>query len=84
MAILTGAQAAEILGPFIELNKKYAKPVKMEALTKMMLNKMRKIDGIGLGIVDYRGKEPQVILSNELNYVEAYQHPELIEVLDYE
>ena len=47
-----------------------------------MLNQFRKTPFIGVGIVDYSGIVPQVLISNENRLVDAYLYPELVEVLD--
>ncbi|KRN77602.1 hypothetical protein [Weissella minor] len=58
----------------------YAKAVPVEKEIAMAIMKMRETDGIGIGIVDYRGDKPEVLLSNEHGYADAFKHPELIEV----
>lgn len=47
-----------------------------------MLNQFRKASFIDVGIVDYSGTVPQVLLSNETRLVDAYLYPELVKVLD--
>ena len=47
-----------------------------------MLNQFRKASFIDVGIVDYSGNVPQVLISNETRLVDAYLYPELVEVLD--
>ena len=47
-----------------------------------MLNQFRKASFIDVGIVDYSGTVPQVLISNETRLVDAYLYPELVEVLD--
>ncbi len=47
-----------------------------------MLNQFRKAQFIGVGIVDYGGTVPQVLISNENALVDAYLYPKLIEVSD--
>lgn len=49
---------------------------------KHMLNQFRKASFINVGIVDYGGTVPQVLISNETRLVDAYLYPELVEVLD--
>ena len=47
-----------------------------------MLKQFRKASFIDVGIVDYSGTVPQVLLSNETRLVDAYLYPELVKVLD--
>ena len=65
-----------------ELEETYAPKIKMKKNEDEMLKKMKRTPQIGVGIVDYSGPEPKVLLSNESNLVDAWLHPELIEVSD--
>lgn len=47
-----------------------------------MLNQYRKIPYIDVGIVDYSGAVPQVLISNENRIVDAYLNLGLVEVTD--
>ena len=47
-----------------------------------MLNQFRKIPYIDVGIVDYSGAVPQVLISNENRIVDAYLNLGLVEVTD--
>ena len=47
-----------------------------------MLNQFRKIPYIDVGIVDYSGAVPQVLISNENRLVDAYLNLGLVEVTD--
>ena len=47
-----------------------------------MLNQFRKIPYIDVGIVDYSGAVPQVLISNENRLVEDYLNLGLVEVTD--
>ena len=47
-----------------------------------MLNQFRKASFIDVGIVDYSGAVPQVLISNENRLVDAYLNLGLVEVTD--
>ena len=64
------------------LQATYAPKIKMTKNEDEMLKKMKITPQIGVGIVDYSGREPKVLLSNEFKFVDAWLHPELIEVSD--
>lgn len=66
------------------LRDTYAKPIPVEKEIAMAIREMRETEGIGIGIVDYRGDKPEVLLSNERGHVDAFQNPELIEVSEDE
>lgn len=59
-------------------DKRKIKVTKSEAY---MLNMMKAAKGIDVGIVDYNSTVPQVLISNETNLIDAWLHPELIEVV---
>ena len=76
---LSTVEAIEIIE---DLKETYAPKIKMTKKEADMLKKMKKASQIGVGIVDYNGREPKVLLSNEFKFVDAWLHPELIEVVD--
>lgn len=47
-----------------------------------MLKQFKKTQFIGVGIVDYSGTVPQVLISNENGLVDAFLNPDLVEVTD--
>lgn len=64
------------------LQATYAPKIKMTKKEADMLKSLKRLSRIGVGIVDYSGQEPKVLLSNESYFVDAWLHPELIEVSD--
>ena len=64
------------------LRETYAPKIKMTKKEADMLKKLKTTPQISVGIVDYSGREPKVLLSNESYFVDAWLHPELIEVVD--
>ena len=64
------------------LQETYAPKIKMTKNESEMIKKMKKASQISVGIVDYSRREPKVLLSNELKFVDAWLRPELIEVID--
>ena len=58
----------------------YAPRIKMTKNEFEMLKSLKRTPQDGVGIVDYSGREPKVLLSNESYFVDAWLHPELIEV----
>lgn len=62
-----------------ELDKPKIKVTKSEAY---MLSMMKAAKGIDVGIVDYNSTVPQVLISNENNLIDAWLHPERIEVVE--
>ena len=79
---------AEEVKRIIELdieNKRFDSVHQKVNITKgedRMLNQFRKASFIDVGIDDYSGTVPQVLISNETRLVDAYLYPELVEVLD--
>ena len=63
-----------------ELQATYAPKIKMTKKEADMLKSLKRTPQISVGIVDYNGREPKVLLSNESYFVDAWLHPELIEV----
>lgn len=47
-----------------------------------MLSMMKAAKGIDVGIVDYNSTVPQVLMSNENNLIDAWLHPDLVEVIE--
>lgn len=72
----------EIKSCIEQLQETYAPKIKMTKNESEMIKKMKKVSQISVGIVDYSKREPKVLLSNELKFVDAWLHPELIEVSD--
>ena len=64
------------------LKETYAPKIKMTKKESEMLKSLKRLPRIDVGIVDYSGREPKVLLSNESYFVDAWLHPELIEVSD--
>lgn len=64
------------------LRETYAPKIKMTKKEADMLKKLKTTPQISVGIVDYSGREPKVLLSNESYFVDAWLRPELIEVID--
>ena len=64
------------------LKATYAPKIKITKKESEMLKSLKRMPQIGVGIVDYSGREPKVLLSNEFKFVDAWLHPELIEVSD--
>lgn len=65
-----------------KLQETYAPKIKMTKRESDMLERLKRTPQIGVGIVDYSGREPKVLLSNETYFVDAWLLPELIEVSD--
>ena len=63
-----------------DLQATYAPKIKMTKKESEMLKSLKRTPQISVGIVDYSGREPKVLLSNEFKFVDAWLHPELIEV----
>lgn len=64
------------------LEETYAPKIKMTKRESDMIKRLKIVPQTGVGIVDYNRPEPKVLLSNESNLVDAWLHPELIEVSD--
>ena len=64
------------------LKETYAPKIKITKNEADMLESLKRTPQISVGIVDYSGREPKVILSNESYFVDAWLNPELIEVAD--
>lgn len=60
-------------------DKQKIKITKSEAY---MLSMMKAAKGIDVGIVDYNSTVPQVLMSNENNLIDAWLHPDLVEVIE--
>ena len=56
--------------------------IKITKSEDFMLNQFRKASFIDVGIVDYSGAVPQVLISNENRLVDAYLNLGLVEVTD--
>ena len=65
-----------------KLQETYEPKIKMTKKEDEMLKSMKRTPQISVGIVDYSGREPKVLLSNESYFVDAWLRPELIEVVD--
>ena len=65
-----------------KLQETYAPKIKMTKKEADMLKSLKRTPQIDVGIVDYSKREPKVLLSNEFKFVDAWLHPELIEVSD--
>lgn len=65
-----------------DLQETYTPKIKMTKNEAEMLKSLKRTPQIGVGIVDYSGREPKVLLSNESYFVDAWLWPELIEVVD--
>ena len=63
-----------------ENDRKLSTKMKMTKKEAEMLKSLKRTPQIGVGIVDYSKREPKVLLSNEFKFVDAWLHPELIEV----
>jgi hypothetical protein len=63
-----------------ENDRKLSTKIKMTKKEADMLKSLKRTPQIGVGIVDYSKQEPKVLLSNESYFVDAWLHPELIEV----
>jgi hypothetical protein len=62
-----------------DTDKQKIKITKSEAY---MLSMMKAAKGIDVGIVDYNSTVPQVLMSNENNLIDAWLHPDLVEVIE--
>lgn len=62
------------------LQETYAPKIKMTQRESDMLKRLKRVPQTDVGIVDYSRPEPKVLLSNESKFVDAWLHPELIEV----
>lgn len=86
--IFCSKENAEEVKRIIELdieNKRFDSVHQKVNITKSeeyMLNQFRKIPYIDVGIVDYSGAVPQVLISNENRLVDAYLNLGLVEVTD--
>lgn len=76
---LSSIEAIEISG---DLQATYAPKIKMTKKESEMLKSLKRLPRIDVGIVDYSGREPRVLLSNEFKFVDAWLNMELIEVSD--
>lgn len=65
-----------------DLQETHAPKIKMTKREYDMIKRLKRVPRTGIGIVDYNRPEPKVLLSNESNLVDAWLHPELIEVSD--
>lgn len=63
-----------------KLQETYAPKIKMTQRESDMLKRLKRVPQTDVGIVDYSRPEPKVLLSNESKFVDAWLHPELIEV----
>ena len=72
----------EIKSGIEQLQETYAPKIKMTKRESDMLKRLKRTPQISVGIVDYSGREPKALLSNESYFVDAWSHPELIEVSD--
>ena len=77
---MTFEEAIEVSKVISTLKETYAPKIKMTKNESEMLKKMKRTPQISVGIVDYSGREPKVLLSNESYFVDAWLWPELIEV----
>ena len=86
--IFCSKENAEEVKRIIELdieNKRFDSVYPKVNITKgedRMLNQFRKASFIDVGIVDYSGAVPQVLISNENRIVDAYLNLGLVEVTD--
>ena len=62
------------------LQETYAPKIKMTQRESDMLKRLKRVPQTDVGVVDYSRPEPKVLLSNESKFVDAWLHPELIEV----
>ena len=74
--------AREVHKTIDKLQSTYAPKIKMTKRESDMLKRLKRTPQISVGIVDYSGREPKVLLSNESYFVDAWLLPELIEVVD--
>ena len=58
-----------------ELEATYTPKIKMTKIEAEMIKKMKRTPQIVVGIVDYNGREPKVLLSNESYFVDAWLWP---------
>lgn len=65
-----------------ENDRKLSTKIKMTKRESDMIKRLKRVPQTGVGIIDYNRPEPKVLLSNESNLVDAWLHPELIEVSD--
>lgn len=65
-----------------ENDRKLSTKIKMTKKESEMLKSLKRSPQISVGIVDYSRREPKVLLSNESYFVDAWLHPELIEVVE--
>ena len=79
---VTTINTLELFALIDGLKETYAPKIKMTKKEADMLKSLKRTPQIGVGIVDYSGREPKVLLSNESYFVDAWLHPELIEVSD--
>ena len=64
------------------LEETYAPKIKMTKIESDMIKRLKRMPQIDISIADYSRPEPKVLLSNESKFVDAWLHPELIEVSD--
>lgn len=74
--------AKEVFKVISTLKETYAPKIKMTKREYDMIKRLKRVPRIDVGIVDYNRPEPKVLLSNELKFVDAWLHPELIEVVE--
>ena len=79
---MTFEEAIEVSKVISALRETYAPKIKMTKKEAEMLISLKRTPQISVGIVDYSGREPKVLLSNESYFVDAWLWPELIEVSD--
>ena len=79
---MTFEEAIEVSKVISTLKETYAQKIKMTKNEYEMFKSLKRAPQIGVGIVCYSGREPKFLFSNELNFVDAWLHPELIEVTD--
>ena len=72
----------EIKSGIEQLQETYAPKIKMTKNEYEMFKYLKRAPRIGIGIVDYSKREPRILFSNGSHFVEAWLHPELIEVSD--
>ena len=64
------------------LKETYAPKIEMTQRESDMLKRLKRVPQTDVGIVDYSRPEPKVLLSNESKFVDAWLHPESIEVVE--
>ena len=79
---ITTISTRELFDLIDGLKETYAPKIKMTKRESDMIKRLKRVPQTGVGVVDYSRPEPKVLLSNESNLVNAWLHPELIEVSD--